>query len=415
VRYQRHASVSDKYYAWHLQGRGADVMRLPITDYHAMVAKGVIEPLDRFMDDPEIGLTPKERADFFPWIWSALEVDGHRHALPSDSAQYGLYYNRALFDAYNDEHPGDPVPYPSSDWTWDDLRRAAVALTVRDEDGEVVQYGLDFQLWSWPFMALFAQAGGQLWSEDGLTTCINSEAGVEALEFIVGLMREDAAIRPPEMVDSATGPDKLFALGRTAMLLDGSWRAPNLEMVNPDLEFAIAPLPHHRRRAVVTGSVLWAVSAHSQNKRNAWRMVKWLTSREQSMRYWDALRVAPPAQLSILDDPAFRETDGIVDGDGIVRVRPMPRERYEDRASWLRYAVTPDPETGRMPGFVAVNRYQADLEEKITRALSDVTRSRSVTAREALDAAAKAVHAIIDRDRAARGEPPVQRSSAAGG
>ena len=45
--------------------------------------------------------------------------DGERYALPSDSAQFGLYYNRALFDAYNASHPDDPLGYPNAEWTWE--------------------------------------------------------------------------------------------------------------------------------------------------------------------------------------------------------------------------------------------------------------------------------------------------------
>jgi multiple sugar transport system substrate-binding protein len=33
------------------------------------------------------------------------------------------------------------VAYPSDDWQWDDLRSAALQLTVRDERGRATQYG----------------------------------------------------------------------------------------------------------------------------------------------------------------------------------------------------------------------------------------------------------------------------------
>ncbi len=136
-------------------------------------------------------------------------------------------------------------------------------------------------------MTFFAQAGGELWDDAHTTTLIDSPAGLEALELIVELLPHAAALRSADVRDSATGPDKLFAGGRTAILLDGSWRAPFLELVTEELSFAIAPLPRHRRRAVVSGSVLWAVSAHSDRKRLAWEMIRWMTGREQSLRYWD--------------------------------------------------------------------------------------------------------------------------------
>ena len=408
VDYQRYGpDLVHKYYAWNLLGRSADVMRIQITDYHALVARGVIEPLDPWINHPDFGLSQADRDDFVPSIWNRIDIDGRRYALPADNAQYGLYYNRAIFDAYNAAHPDRPIEYPHADWTWADLLDASRRLTVVDETGATVQYGIGFHLWSWPFMAFFSQAGGDLWNDDHTITSIDSPEGVEALEFLLQLIPPDAPARLHDMRGTGTGPDKQFALGRQAMLLDGSWRAPNLELVNPDLDFAIAPLPHHRERAVVCGSVLWAVGAHSRHKEWAWRMIRWMTNREQSLRYWDALRVAPPARVSVIESEAFRQSRGIVE-DGNVRVPPMPQDRYNARAAWLSYAITPHPQTGKAPGFVPMGPYQADLESAITTALVAAVRGDK-TAEEALRDAAREVHAIIDRDRATRGLPPVRR------
>lgn len=102
--YQRYQDVTEKYFAWHLLGKGADVMRVRITDYHTFVQRGMLEPLNQFLDDPEFGMGSADQADFLPYIWDLLRVDGTIYALPSDNAQYGLYYNKALFDGYNTAH-----------------------------------------------------------------------------------------------------------------------------------------------------------------------------------------------------------------------------------------------------------------------------------------------------------------------
>ncbi|MDY7109744.1 MAG: extracellular solute-binding protein [Planctomycetota bacterium] len=411
IKYEKYVDVTDKYLAWHILGTGADVMRVPITDYHTLVSRGVLEPIDGYLAHPEYGLGPAEQTDFMPALWDALLVDGQRYALPSDNAQYGLYYNRTIFDRYNEAHPADPVPYPDGSWTWNDLHRAAEALTVRDARGRIVQYGFDLELWPWPFMAFLAQAGGKLWDEDQTTTLIDSEAGVEALAFLVEMIPHAGAMRSADVKDSATGPDKLFAAGQTAMLMEGSWRAPYFELINPDLDFAVAPLPSYKKEAIVSGSVLWAVSAHSDNKELAWRMIRWMTDFEQSMLYWKMLRVAPPARLSVIRSPEFRQTPRIVDDDGRVLAPGMPRENWVGRGAWLRAAITPDPETGEMPGFVPVAPYQKDLEEKINAMLSRATApGRTKPLRELLEETAEDLHRIIDRDRRARGLPPVKRS-----
>ena len=410
INYQRYSDVMAKYEAWHAVGTGADVMRLPITDYFAAVNKGLLADLTPFIDDPELGLTEAERADFFPWIWEALELDGRYFALPSDNAQYGLFYNRELFDAYNAKHPDAPLSYPSPAWDWEDLQRAAAVLTVRDARGQVVQHGLVFDLRAWPFLALFKQAGGEVWDAAQTTTLIDAPAGVEALRFIAAVLPPDTPIRTLDQPDTAAGPDDMFKIGRAAMLLDGSWRVPSVEIEAPGLDFAVAALPQRDEPAVITGSVLWAVSVHSEHKRQAWRMVKWLIARERALAYWDTLRVAPPARLSLIGTPAFKETAGIVDPrTGAVIVPPMPRELYPARAEWLEYAITPDSETGEMPGFLTLGPYQMALELALSDALKNVVQARQ-TPRAALRAVADEVHALIDRDRSARGLAPIERA-----
>ncbi len=410
IKYEKYVDVTDKYLAWHILGTGADVMRVPITDYHTLVSRGVLEPLDAYLNHPEFGLSEEEQADFTPAIWQALLVGANRYALPSDNAQYGLFYNKGIFDAYNSSHPDAQLDYPNAEWTWSDLRMAAEMLTERDGQGRVVRYGLDFDLWPWPFMTFFVQAGGELWDEEQTTTLIDSEAGVEALQFIVDVMPHAGAMRSADVKDSATGPDKLFAAGRTAMLLDGSWRAPFLELVNEDLDFAISPLPSNERSAVVSGSVLWAVNSHSKNKELAWRMIRWMTSFEQSLRYWDMLRVAPPARISVIESEEFRETKRYLGEDGRVLASGMPREDWDDIGAWLLTAITPDPATGEAPGFIPVAPYQKDLEDKINSLLSRaIAPHRNQSLEELLREATDEVHRIIDRDRRARGMPAVVR------
>lgn len=397
IKYEKYAEVAPKYFAWHVLGRGADVMRVRVTDYHALVAAGAVEPLDRFIDDTTIGLTVDEQADFTPALWDVLRIDGVRYALPSDNAQLGLYYNPKLFDRYNEQHPDTPISYPDAAWRWDDLVDAASRLRIVDASGRTVQFGIDFALGPWPFMAFFAQAGGELWDKAGTTTLIDSPAGERALAIIAELLPHAATMRSGKLTVSATGPDKLFGSGQAAMLLDGSWIAPFLEQTFPDLEFGIAPLPRDKRSAIVGGSVLWAISSHSRHKREAWEMIKWMSNREQSLRYWTALRVAPPARISVVNSPEFAEADPAANTD-------------HDRTSWLRVATTPDSITGVAPGFVPVGPYQKDLEDLIEGTLiRAVAPNRSKRLRELLAETADALHGIIDRDRRAKGLPAVAR------
>lgn len=415
VDYQRHSELASKYNAWHARGLGAEVMRIRVTEYHQMVARGMLEPLSKYIDsaDPEIGMSEAQKAAFPKALVEALRIDGELYALPEDNAQYGLYYNREIFDAYNAAHPNDRVEYPNAEWTWEDLRAAARKLTVRNERGELKQRGIDMAIWAWPFLNFYGQAGGELFTADGLTTLVDGEAGVATLHLFRDLIT-DGSWTPYFGRQESVGPNMRFANGETAMYLDGTWICPSIELTNPKLDFAVAPVPRGKTRAVVCGSVLWGISSRAANKEAGWKMIRWLTDYEQALAYWQILRVAPPAHLGVVNSEAFKETTGVPDPvrAGRYLVPPMPRERYEDRAAWMAYAVTPREDLGgRAPGFVPAGPYQSKLEMEIQAMLpaylGDPARRE---AREALRQVAQAVHDQIDRDRIAARLPRVERA-----
>lgn len=431
VEYERYPDAVVKYNAWHARGWGPEVMRLPITDYHTMVRRGMLERLDPYIEAPGSGLSPAEMAGFPSMLIEALRVDGALYALPEDSAQFGLFFNKSIFDAYNAANPGEPIEYPDGSWNWEMMRTAARKLAARDERGRMAVQGIDTTIWAWPFINFFAQAGGELWSEDELTTRVDSAAGVGALEFMRALIVEDRSWKPSFGKEQGTGPEARFADGRTAMLLGGSWLVPSLELQNPDLDFGVAPAPRGRVRAIVCGCVTRAMSIHAGDKQAGWAMLRWLAEEAQAREYWNILRVAPPASIAVVSSPAFTSTEGVPDPvkEGRFLVPPMPPERFADRAEWLRAANEPDALTGRVPGFVPTGLYQSRLEREIEAMLQQYLKDCDQAAesyaaageggrRSILDAldprphlarVVAGVHADIDRDRAAAGQAAVER------
>lgn len=411
VDYQRHPDINMKYNAWHAAGHGAEVMRVMVTDYYSMVERGMLLPLDDYINGPQ-GMTADQLAEIPPHLLEALRVGGKLYALPEDSAQFGLYYNKDIIDAYDAAHPEDPVGYPDESWDWARLREAARKLTERDAAGNVVVHGFDFTIWQWPFMHFFAQAGGKQWSDDGLTTLVNSPAGVETLEFFHALAYEDGSWQPYFGRTQGTGPDSRFRNGQTALYMDGSWMVPSFELNAPDLNFAVSPAPHGRTHAIVCGSCLWGIGRFADYPDDGWEMIRWLVGEDQAAAYWDTLRVAPPANLAVVNSPRFESTRGVPSESGKgYDVPPMPRSEYPDRAAWLRYAMNPLPSTGKAPGFIPTSLYQRTLEDELMTMLQVYLRSADgPSAQEALDGVVRAVHAHIDRDRAAKGLAPVDRS-----
>ena len=61
--------------------------------------------------------------------------NGSVYALPKDHDTIALLYNKAIFDEYG-------VDYPTDDWTWEDVRDAAKAITEASE-GKVYGYAIN--------------------------------------------------------------------------------------------------------------------------------------------------------------------------------------------------------------------------------------------------------------------------------
>jgi hypothetical protein len=159
------------------------------------------------------------------------------------------------------------------------------------------------------------------------------------------------------------------------------------------------------------------MSSQARSKEEGWKMIRWLVQEPQALAYWDTLRVAPPAHTGVIASAAFRSTSGIAapGREGKYLVPPMPPENFDRHAAWILTQLLPDPETGEARATIPATLYQTILERHIGTMFQDWIREAETAtpekARQRLEAVARAVHNHIDRDRAARGLPPVDRTS----
>src|SRR5258708_39621172 len=99
----------------------------PVPSY---AAKGVLMNLDDLIKSSKMDLT-----DYWPGAISSVSFTGSVYCFPRDVGVEVLYYNKDDFDKAK-------LSSPTDKWTWDDLRKAAQALTVKDASGRVTRYGL---------------------------------------------------------------------------------------------------------------------------------------------------------------------------------------------------------------------------------------------------------------------------------
>ncbi len=249
-----------------------DSFRLP-----DLVAAGALLPIGDQMTDVD---------DFYPSLREAFTVDNVFYCPPKDFATLALEYNTDLFDAAG-------LAYPTADWTWDDLRAAAEALT--DKDAGVVGFAInpDFARW----IAFLYQAGGEVTTPDFSAMTLNTPEALTAMEFYVGLVRDGFAA-PASDLDSGW-PGEAFGKGRAAMTMEGNWIVPYLKDQFPNLKYGITELPSGPAgKATMAFTVCYGVAANGRNTEAATKVVDYLTG-PVGMKAWTDLGLAMPTRQSL--------------------------------------------------------------------------------------------------------------------
>ncbi|MEJ6396126.1 extracellular solute-binding protein [Gymnodinialimonas sp. 2305UL16-5] len=207
-------------------GEGPDVVQLFYGWLNDYIEAGLIQPL------PEETFPAETiEAEFFPMV-SAMERDGQYYALPTAVRSLALFYNERLFERAGIEEP------PT---TLDEMMEIAEALTERDGAGNITQVGITSGMTAqdhhWFREVLIRQFGGEPYTEDYQTVTYDSEAGLEALNFYLGL--EENGVSQTGFMDE---PQAAFRAGRAGMHIDGSFRIGALNSTG-GLQWGVTELP----------------------------------------------------------------------------------------------------------------------------------------------------------------------------
>ncbi len=287
-------------------GRGPDVAIVDSSFIPQLAAGEVIQDVTDRAGDLE--------GDFHEGAWQYSQYQGQQFGLPVDSSNTALFYNVQML-----EDAGVEVPT-----TWEELVDAATALT--DPENDQYGYMLGAQGYGafsfWPFLW---QNGGQIADENATEVLFNDAAGHEAFEFYsdLALVHE---VAPPEFPTVSSSWDEYvapFVQERVAMMVIGPWGIDPIESGNPDLEFAVAPLPQGKEAATILGGSSITMGANSANPDLAWEFIEWFTAGEQMHYIQDMGRI--PGNAEVLDSEWAQEDpirQVFVEQMPIARARP---------------------------------------------------------------------------------------------
>jgi len=245
----------------------------------------VIVPLERFVTDPEVGLSSDELADFVPAFIEANRWDGVLYSLPFNKSVQILYYNKELLD-----RAGVAVPT-----TMDELSAAARAVyAATGVPGLAVRPDVDT-------FGTYLRAFGGEWLDAQGRPAFAGEAGVRALEFLRDLIASGAAYAIDGWLDEE------FNKVNTAMFIHSNSTIPWVQQ-GASFPWGTAPVPRgERAAATVAGQdlVIFA-DATAEQQVAAWKFVKWLLSPDANARFSVGTGYLP-VRRSALATPVLKE------------------------------------------------------------------------------------------------------------
>lgn len=240
----------------------------------------------------EASLPAATVASVFPELLEAFTVNGSLYCLPREFTTLAVIYNKQHFDDAG-------IAYPDESWNWTSLSDAARLLT-ETTNPFYSTFGLALEADVSRWLPFLVQAGGKIVDEQQREMTIDSTAGIQSLEFYLGLLTEGYAVEPSSLSTAWSG--EAFGIDRIGMVIEGSWVLPYLEQEFPALSYGVAPLPSGPAgKATTLFANCYAVHPRSQNRAEALDLLAYLGSNAVQQR-WQSESTYFPARLSLADD-----------------------------------------------------------------------------------------------------------------
>ncbi len=309
-------------------GTPPDVFAMSPPLYPDWQSRGVLLNLQPYLE-----ADPTTLDGVYPVTLTAYQTPEGYFGLPRDFQTIVLYYNKDMFDAAG-------VAYPTADWTWDDLRAAAVKLTLdKDGDGRTDQWGFTADGYGPEAMIapMVRSYGGDLVDVAAKKTLLGSAEAMAAFGLMHDMFAVDHSM-PNDQEVASFGWDPFLA-GVAAMTLSGHWSVPDYSA--SALKWDIAPIPRGPKGRVTTvNSAGFVISKDTKSPDAAFAFVKFATS-EEGQTLAAKIGLAVPIRATVATSPAYlNQTSAPINHalfvDALAYAQPLPVFRgYEEWSTAL--------------------------------------------------------------------------------
>jgi len=323
------------------------------------------------------GFAELDLGDYYPGVLAPFRWRETLYALPDTATPDLLFFNKTMFAAAG-------VDYPSDDWTYADMREAAVRLTLDAAGNTPVGDGFDpdaIVQWGWNGSLTFywqrhlIQAFGADWCADALCTTFAATTPdvVRAAQWWADLVQVDHAGLYDPYFGSQTGtPGDPFIAGAAAMGYNGFFAVGQLNALGGiDYDVAQPLLGEDGERHTPLSVNGYAVAATSEHPAEAWTLLQELTSPPFLAETWGKPGHAVPARRSAAESVIDPSRPPANQGAILAAMEYGSVFHPFTPSAFEAYGLTADLFTNMMRGDVPVPEALAEIERVLNDTLAD--------------------------------------------
>ena len=278
---------------------------------------GAVQTLDVFINDPTVGFTAEQIADFIPGYYNEGKAfgDGKMYTLPVSKSTEVLYYNKTFFEQHADK--GLKVPT-----TWDEMEEAC--RIIKSIEPTCIPLGYDSEA-NW-FITMTEQYGSPYTSATGENFLFDNETNrnfvakfrtwyqnkwvtTEELSggYTSALFTGDNS-NAAEGSEAANGTRCYMCIGSTG---GATYQQPKQTNGVYEFEVGIAPIPHVEGRpakVISQGPSLCIFKkSNPQEMVATWLFAKFLTTNVNFQANVSMNNGYAPVIRSVKDNPVYAE------------------------------------------------------------------------------------------------------------
>lgn len=287
-----HSVIPTSDHAWdqkaaaaYAAGTGPDVIQMS-PDYYGLYSN-YYEDLSPYFEKDKVNV---EEVFTEGMLDAYYRPDGMLEGMPLIENVFVLAYNKDMFDKFG-------VEYPSEDWTWEDLRKAAKMFA--GGEGADATYGI-VNHWVSPQLALICK-GGIPYSDDLSTLKIKSTEVEEGLNLFKDLVESNAM--PNDTAAKSMPKEQLFVSGHAAMYPLGGFETKLIaDQIGDNFQWNVVTMPKVENSQ--TNNILYATGyammKNTPNSEAAWTFLKEIGFENEEMAKINA-RVGIPGNKNIAE------------------------------------------------------------------------------------------------------------------